>query len=125
MLFNQLFVLSLSALAAATPVSEESTKEKRQFQGLFASLTSFFGFAQTFDYVVLGGGTGGLAIARRLAENRKVTVAVIEAGTLYEVAAPLIQSTPGGDVVGVGESLLLQPTVREEERQNIKGKKES
>lgn len=107
MLFNQWVILSLGALATATPVSEESTKTKRQFQGLFASFTSFFGFAQTFDYVVLGGGTGGLTIARRLAENKGVTVAVIEAGTLYEVAAPLIQSTPAGDVVGVGE--FLQP----------------
>lgn len=38
----------------------------------------------TFDYVVVGGGTAGLTIASRLAENRTVSVAVIEAGGFYE-----------------------------------------
>ncbi|GAA5911812.1 hypothetical protein JCM6882_003365 [Rhodosporidiobolus microsporus] len=36
---------------------------------------------KTFDYVVVGGGTAGLAIASRLSENSSITVAVIEAGT--------------------------------------------
>jgi choline dehydrogenase len=36
----------------------------------------------TYDYVVVGGGTAGLAMASRLSE--KYTVAVIEAGTFYE-----------------------------------------
>jgi hypothetical protein len=40
------------------------------------------GVDATYDYVVVGGGTGGLAIAARLSE--KYTVAVIEAGTFYE-----------------------------------------
>lgn len=36
----------------------------------------------TYDYVVVGGGTAGLAMAARLSESYKV--AVIEAGTFYE-----------------------------------------
>ncbi|KAL8735001.1 MAG: hypothetical protein Q9166_001126 [cf. Caloplaca sp. 2 TL-2023] len=39
----------------------------------------------TFDYVVLGGGTAGLAVAARLAANPKLSVAVIEAGGFYEI----------------------------------------
>jgi choline dehydrogenase len=39
----------------------------------------------TFDYVVVGGGTAGLAMAARLAQNRTASVAVIEAGGFYEV----------------------------------------
>lgn len=38
----------------------------------------------SYDYVVVGGGTAGLALATRLAENTSLTVAVIEAGGFYE-----------------------------------------
>lgn len=39
---------------------------------------------QTFDYVIIGGGTAGLALASRLSENPNWTVAVVEAGGFYE-----------------------------------------
>jgi choline dehydrogenase len=39
----------------------------------------------TYDYVVVGGGTAGLAVAMRLAENTSYTVAVIEAGGFYQL----------------------------------------
>lgn len=38
----------------------------------------------SFDYVIIGGGTAGLAMAARLAESRNNMVAVIEAGGFYE-----------------------------------------
>lgn len=40
---------------------------------------------QTYHYVIVGGGTAGLALAARLAENTSFTVAVIEAGGFYEI----------------------------------------
>ncbi|THH21250.1 hypothetical protein EW146_g259 [Bondarzewia mesenterica] len=45
--------------------------------------------AQTFaaikyDYLIIGGGTAGLALASRLAENEKFQVGVIEAGTFHQ-----------------------------------------
>lgn len=43
------------------------------------------GLPATFDYVVVGGGNAGLTIAARLAENPCVSVAVIEAGSFYEL----------------------------------------
>lgn len=49
----------------------------------------------TFDYVVVGGGTGGLAIATRLAENRSVSVAVVEAGGFYEIDNGNLSIVPG------------------------------
>ena len=39
----------------------------------------------TFDYIIVGGGTGGLTIATRLASDPAITVAVIEAGGFYEI----------------------------------------
>ena len=35
---------------------------------------------QTYDYLILGGGTAGLCVAARLSENPDVTVGVLEAG---------------------------------------------
>ncbi|KAF8602842.1 alcohol oxidase [Ceratobasidium sp. AG-I] len=54
--------------------------------------TSGASFAsQTFDYVVIGGGTAGLAIAARLTENSSISVGVIEAGQ-YITNDPLIDT---------------------------------
>ena len=57
------------------------------YQGgpLYANNFGVPGRNATYDFVVVGGGTGGLATAYRLAENGSNTVAVIEAGGFYEV----------------------------------------
>ena len=34
----------------------------------------------SFDYLIIGGGTAGLAVAARLSENPDITVGVLEAG---------------------------------------------
>jgi choline dehydrogenase len=50
-------------------------------------LNSSFGVPgnQSFDYVIVGGGTAGLVLAHRLSENSVFSVAVIEAGGFYEI----------------------------------------
>lgn len=51
----------------------------------------------TYDYVIVGGGTGGLAMATRLAEANN-SVAVVEAGTYYELGNGLRSTIPSDDV---------------------------
>lgn len=43
------------------------------------------GVNATYDYVVVGGGTAGLTIAARLAEDENTSVAVVEAGGFYQI----------------------------------------
>lgn len=93
-----LFSMTLLSLAIAAPVEHD----KRQLNGLLDSLAGTLGANQSFDYIVLGGGTAGLTIAKRLAEDKSITVAIIEAGSVYEVTDPILESTPGGDVTFVG-----------------------
>jgi len=99
MKFKSLYLAACAVLAAGAPVEQE----KRQLNGLLGSLAGTLGANQTFDYIVLGGGTAGLTIAKRLAEDKSVTVAVIEAGSLYQVTDPIIEETPAGDVTFVGK----------------------
>ena len=37
--------------------------------------------AESFDFIIVGGGTAGLALACRLSQNPQIQVAVLEAGT--------------------------------------------
>lgn len=41
------------------------------------------GLKASYDYIVVGGGTGGLTIAARLAEDKNVSVAVVEVDGFY------------------------------------------
>ena len=62
----------------------------------------------SFDYVVVGGGTAGLTIATRLAENGSFSVAVIEAGGFHEFLNGNFSTVPGtaGLFIGTAPSGL-------------------
>lgn len=53
---------------------------------LFGSAFGISGTNATYDYVIVGGGTAGLTIASRLVEQNAGSVAVVEAGTFYELS---------------------------------------
>ncbi|KAK8017715.1 GMC oxidoreductase [Apiospora rasikravindrae] len=80
-------------------------------QGALGALEGALGVDQTYDYVVVGGGTAGNALGYRLAEAGH-SVAIVEAGLFYEIAKPVLGTTPGGDIIGIGASPLDSvPTV--------------
>lgn len=58
----------------------------------------------TYDFIVVGGGTAGLTLASRLSEDSETSVAVVEAGTYYQITNPLLSSTPSGAAAFVGSS---------------------
>ncbi len=60
----------------------------------------------SYDYVIVGGGTAGLALANRLSEHS--SVAVIEAGGFYEDIEPNA-AIPGLGLATVG----VDPTVKD------------
>lgn len=67
----------------------------------YGAIQGFLGRDQEFDFVVVGGGTGGNAVGYRLAEAG-FSVAIIEAGTFFELSKPGFSTIPGLDVLFVG-----------------------
>ncbi|MCJ1392119.1 hypothetical protein MMC18_004986 [Xylographa bjoerkii] len=59
---------------------------------------------QTFDYVIIGGGTAGLTLANRLSENPLLSVAVIEAGSFYETTNGNLSQIPLDTPVGLDKT---------------------
>ena len=59
----------------------------------------------TYDYVIVGGGTAGLTIAARLAENKNLRVAIVEAGGYYEQTVGNLSTVPGYAAYNVGTDI--------------------
>ncbi|KAH6694933.1 hypothetical protein BKA61DRAFT_711361 [Leptodontidium sp. MPI-SDFR-AT-0119] len=64
---------------------------------LLGSSFGFPGANATFDYVIIGGGTSGLTVAKRLAEDNSLSVVVIEAGGFYEADAGNFSQIPADE----------------------------
>lgn len=62
------------------------------------------GVATEYDYIIVGGGCAGLTIAGRLAENASVSVAVIEAGSFYEISNGNLSQIPASDIEYIGKA---------------------
>ena len=99
--FLLLRVLLLSLIVTAGPIKHQpaSTGDDSNRYVLGTSRRN-----ATFDYVVIGGGTAGLVLATRLAQDPNTTVAVIEAGGFYEVDNGNLSVIPSDDVYFCGAS---------------------
>ena len=75
------FALTLAITSANSLLNEHFVAEE-----LIGSHFGIPGLDGTYDYVILGGGTAGLALAYRLAEDARFTGAGVEAGDFYEFA---------------------------------------
>ena len=79
--------LALERLTNASPISggrSVFTRSRLHGRVLGSSQNATTPQNATYDFVVIGGGTAGLAMAARLSENPSTSVAVIEAGSFYE-----------------------------------------
>ena len=85
---------SASFLTWASVATARVFSESVGAQGLLGSHFGVPGLAGVYDYVVIGGGTAGLTVARRLAANTAITVAVIEAGDFYEFSNGNLSEIP-------------------------------
>ncbi|KAK4640614.1 hypothetical protein QC761_601080 [Podospora bellae-mahoneyi] len=91
-------VIATTNLVYGVPIEAEQAHE----QALPRNLEGEFGISKEFDYVIVGGGTAGLTLANRLSEDPSISVAVVEAGSFYQITNPLLGKTPVGDVLFVG-----------------------
>lgn len=84
---KHLVAITKLTLALVHLATTAATPQRRSILTRNRLLGSSFGAPgnTTYDYVVVGGGTAGLVMAARLSEDPSTSVAVIEAGSFYEL----------------------------------------
>ncbi|KAF2501072.1 alcohol oxidase [Lophium mytilinum] len=94
MRWTHLFTALSSLCAGASAIFGATNTNGRT--RLFGNSFGILAENATYDYVVVGGGTAGLATASRLAaSSANITVAVVEAGSFYELDNGNTSVVPG------------------------------
>lgn len=105
---NNMVLLRWMALALLMVSQATSTPSASGIstQGLLGSHFGVPALAGSFDYVVVGGGTGGLTVARRLAKD--FSVAVIEAGDFFEFSNGNLSEVPAFATYFTGNNPVIK-----------------
>lgn len=93
-------VVALAAAVHTTPLDSHI-----QARRLLGSSFGMPGDNATYDYVIVGGGNAGLTLATRLIEQNAGTVAVIEAGSFYEIGNSNVSQVPALDGAFAGKGV--------------------
>ncbi|KAF1968845.1 hypothetical protein BU23DRAFT_558219 [Bimuria novae-zelandiae CBS 107.79] len=102
--------IALAATWCAAVPSAHAFQEVIAAEQLIGSHFGVPGIPATYDYVILGGGTAGLALARRLAADSRYTVAVVNAGDFTEFANGNYSQIPAfASVFGGSDPVLKNP----------------
>lgn len=102
--------LGLLTLLGLLSIAISKASARNVQNNLFGNSFGTPGQNATYDYLIVGGGTAGNAIAARLAEDFSLRVAVVEAGGFYEVDSGNRSVVPayclGNDAPGVAPNPL-------------------
>ena len=83
-----------SALLALIHLASAADPSLISGQQLLGSSFGVPNLNATYDYLIVGGGTAGLALANRLSANPAISVAVIEAGSFAEISNGNLSQIP-------------------------------